>query len=88
MPKTPLPPDATPFQRLARFVFMGYEIIAWMLMVGLLGLGLDWLIGTKPYLMAGGLALGLALGVIKFLRDAMRLTTRKAPEHPTNPERD
>lgn len=74
MGRTPLPPDATPLKRLARFAFMGYEMLAWMLMSGLIGAGVDWVLGTRPWLMVIGLVAGLAVGVGRFLRDAMRLT--------------
>lgn len=75
MPNKPLPTHATPLQRLGRFAFMGYEILAWMLVGGLAGFVLDWLLGSRPWLLVIGLVLGLAIGMGRFIRDAMRLTT-------------
>lgn len=79
MPRKPLPHNATPLQRLGRFAFMGYEILAWMLVGGLAGFGLDWLLGPRPWLMVVGLMLGLAIGMGRFVRDAMRLTNESKP---------
>ena len=38
----------------------------------LLGAGIDWLAGTKPWWMLGLGLLGLVVGMYKFIRDAMR----------------
>ena len=42
----------------------------------LLGAGIDWFFGTKPWWMLGLGLLGLIVGMYKFIRDAMRFNTQ------------
>lgn len=44
----------------------------------LLGAGIDWLFGTKPWWMLGLGLLGLVVGMYKFIRDAMRFNRQSA----------
>lgn len=56
----------------------------------LLGAGIDWLAGTKPWWMLSLGLLGLVVGMYKFIRDAMRMNTatsrsRRGPTPPGTP---
>lgn len=54
----------------------------------LLGAGIDWLAGTKPWWMLSLGLLGLVVGMYRFIRDAMRMnttsSTRGGPKNPNN----
>jgi len=47
---------------------VGTELLAALLVAGAIGYGIDQLIGTKPWFMLGGLALGFAAGVLNVSR--------------------
>ena len=61
------------------FFTMGAQLALAVLLCGLLGLWLDGELGTTPWLMIGGVALGMLGGFIKFIRTAMALG-RKADD--------
>jgi len=48
----------------------------------LLGAGIDWFFGTKPWWMLGLGLLGLIVGMYKFIRTAMRFNTQASPKRP------
>jgi F0F1-type ATP synthase assembly protein I len=45
----------------------------------LLGAGIDWLAGTKPWWMLSLGLLGLVVGMYRFIRDAVRMNSASAP---------
>ena len=63
------PTDRSVLYRLAA---MGYEIIAAIVVCGGLGWLGDWLLGTWPWLLISGLGVGLVVGMLRFVRDALR----------------
>jgi len=62
------------------FLTMGAQLALAVLVCGLLGRWLDSELGTAPWLMIGGLALGVLGGFIKFIRTAMALGRRADDE--------
>ncbi|NHK28723.1 AtpZ/AtpI family protein [Parvularcula flava] len=47
---------------------IGTEMLAALLVAGAIGYGIDQLIGTKPWFMLGGLAIGFAAGILNVSR--------------------
>ena len=62
------------------FLTMGVQLALAVLVCGLVGRWLDGELGTAPWLMIGGLALGILGGFIKFIRMAMALGRRADDE--------
>ncbi len=56
----------------------------------LLGAGIDWLAGTKPWWMLSLGLLGLVVGMYRFIHDAMRMNSASSrpPRKPPNPIND
>lgn len=66
---------------LGRAWAVGMDLVIYVIAGGLLGFGLDLLFGTRPWLMIVFGLLGLASGMLRFIREAMvlnRQVTRKA----------
>jgi ATP synthase protein I len=66
-------PGQVDMNQMARAWSMGMDMFVNLLAGGILGFGLDWLFGTYPILMLVFGLLGLAFGMLKFIREALRL---------------
>lgn len=62
------------------FLTMGAQLALAVLVCGLVGRWLDGELGTTPWLMIAGLALGMVGGFIKFIRAAIVLGRRADDE--------
>lgn len=52
---------------------IGMDLVIYLIAGGLIGFGLDYLFKTGPWLMLVMGFLGLASGLLRFIRDAMKL---------------
>ncbi|MDX2204859.1 MAG: AtpZ/AtpI family protein [Hyphomicrobiaceae bacterium] len=59
---------------------MATELVAAIIVGGLIGWGLDWLLGTKPWLFLAFFLLGFAAGVLNVLKAYERLRKDIAAE--------
>ncbi len=62
--------------QLGRAFRVGSELLAGLIVGALLGLGLDTLFDTKPFLLLVGILLGFAAGVLNVRRAFVATTTR------------
>ena len=69
---TPKAPDRGPstWANLYRLGTMGYELVLAIVVVGALGFGADWALGTRPWLLVCGLLAGIVVGMLRFMREA------------------
>jgi len=67
--------------QMARAWAMGLDMFVNLLAGGILGFGLDWLFGTYPILMLVFGLLGLGVGMLKFLREALQLNKEMSKPH-------
>ncbi|MBL8745043.1 MAG: AtpZ/AtpI family protein [Phycisphaerae bacterium] len=72
-----------------KFASMGVELLAAIVGMFLLGFGLDYLFGSRPWLAIAGVAVGAVGGMYNFLRTATNETRRVNAayqrEHPHRP---
>ncbi len=52
---------------------IGMDLVIYLIAGGLIGYGLDWLFGTFPIFMILMGAMGLASGLLRFVREALQL---------------
>ena len=57
---------------------LGTNLVINLVAGGLLGFGLDWIFNTKPILMIVFGLFGLAFGMLRFIREALRLNREMA----------
>lgn len=63
---------------------IGMDLVIYLIAGGLIGFGLDYLFKTGPMLMLIMAGLGLASGLLRFIRDALRLNrqmTKRASQN-------
>lgn len=68
----------TDYTNLGRAWAIGMDLVIYIVAGGLIGFGLDWIFKTGPLLMIVVGILGLAAGVLRFIREAMALNRQMA----------
>ena len=71
---------AAAYRRAGPYLNLGIEFAASFILCLFAGKWLDGKLGTAPYLMLAGLALGIAVGFLNLYRTAMRLQEREKQE--------
>lgn len=62
-----------------RLAGVSWEFSSQVLAGVLIGWGIDWYFGVKPWGIVGGAAAGLAVGSLQFIRNAARLNREMGP---------
>ncbi len=65
-------PDQMNMSQIGRAWALGTDLVINLIAGGLLGYGLDWIFGTGPILMVVFGLFGLAFGMLRFIRDALK----------------
>ena len=66
-------PPPSSWANLYRLGTMGYELVLAIVVMGALGYLGDRLLPTRPWLLVSGLFLGIIVGMVRFMREAMAL---------------
>jgi F0F1-type ATP synthase assembly protein I len=70
--------NSTDFTTLGRAWAIGLDLVIYVVAGGLIGLVLDWVFGIGPTMLIVMALLGLAAGVLRFVREAMALNKEMA----------
>ncbi len=65
-----------------RLAGVGGEFASHVLAGVLIGLGIDWYFGVRPWGILGGASAGLAVGMLQFIRQSLKLNREMGPVSP------